>query len=97
VKFRLVVHVRSAAGEDRSALALLDERLSSALALQHVVHGHDLGRGHLKIDVHTDDPVAAFEAVRNVIPDDVLSHTSVFYSEIGDRREHVLWPTIETL
>jgi hypothetical protein len=92
MKYRVVLHVSSASGEDREALVLVDDRLTKALIPRHAVHGHDLGRGHLKIEVHTDDPAAAFETAKAVIPDQLLVHTSAFYSEIGSRREHSLWP-----
>jgi len=56
----------------------------------------DLGRGHLTIDFHTDDPMAAFEAAKAVIPERILLNTSAFYSETGNRREHPLWPPLDS-
>lgn len=95
MKYRMVIFISPASGEDHAGLAALDDEIANALESPHVVHNHDLGRGHLKVDVGTDHPVAAFAAVKTVIPDRILLHMSAFYSESGSRREHPLWPPLD--
>src|SRR5262245_42773091 len=95
MKYKMVIHVSRESREERAALALLDSRLAQALGPPHVVHDHDLGRSHLKVIVRTDDPTAAFECARSVLSEQILQHTSAFYSEIGSRREQWLWPPLD--
>jgi hypothetical protein len=93
MKYRVVLFISAASGQDRSALARLDDEVTKALSPQHLVRDHDLGRGHMKIVLHTDDPTTAFDAARAVIPEEVLLNTSAFYSEIGSQQEYSLWPS----
>jgi hypothetical protein len=92
MKYRVVILISAASGQDRSGLARLDDEVTKALSPQHPVRDHDLGGGHMKIVLHTDDPIAAFDAARAAIPGEVLLNTSAFYSEIGSRQEYSLWP-----
>jgi hypothetical protein len=89
---RLVVAVSRTSGIDRDGLAEIEERMVAALNQRHPVRDHDLGRGHLKLVVHTDDPQAAWEAARAVIPVAALPAVVAFYSMLGERTEHSLWP-----
>jgi hypothetical protein len=92
--FRLVIAVSPASGLDRDALAEIEDRLIRALAQRHPVRDHDLGRGHLKIVVHTDDPQGAWGAAKAAIPEAALPEVDAFYSVMGDRKEHSLWPPL---
>lgn len=92
MKYRLVLAISSKAGLGRADLIGIEEQIVGALNPRHPVHDHDLGRGHLKIVAHTDDPEAAWEAVKPMIPEGVLPATWAFYSTVGERKEHGLWP-----
>ena len=92
MSYRFVLTVSREAGLDRSDLVGIEERIVGALSPRHPVRDHDVGRGHLKIVFLTDAPEAAWEATKPMIPEAVLPATSAFYSTIGERKEHGLWP-----
>jgi hypothetical protein len=94
MSYRFVLFISPEAGLDRADLIGIDERIVGALSLRHPVRDHDLGRGHLKIVAHTDDPQAAWETAKPMIPEAVLPATSAFYSTLGERKEHLLWPPV---
>jgi hypothetical protein len=99
MKARLVVHIPAEAGLERGALVKLEAAIVRVLAPQHSVHGRDLGRNHLILTIHSDDPEAAWEAAKGVIPEPTLSTTYVFHTPIdgpqGQGSEHWLWPPLD--
>lgn len=62
--YRLVISVSRASGLDRDTLLEIEACVVAALRPGHSVHDHDLGRGHLKLVVHTEEPQAAWEAAK---------------------------------
>jgi hypothetical protein len=90
--FRLVVFVPRSSGIDRTGLVDVEERIVAALDHRYRVRDHDLGSGHLKIVIHTDDPQGAWNAAKAAVPAGILRLVDAFYSGVGDRTEHHLWP-----
>jgi hypothetical protein len=92
MRYRFVLLLSRDADLGRGDLIRIEERLVGALGSLHPVRDHDLGRGHLKIVAHTDDPEGAWAAVKPMLPQEVRPATSAFYSILGERKEHGLWP-----
>jgi hypothetical protein len=92
MRYRLVLIISNEVGLDRADLIGVEERIVGALNPRHPVRDHDLARGHLKIVAHTDDPEAAWKSVKPMIPEGALPSTWAFYSMVGERKEHGLWP-----
>jgi hypothetical protein len=66
----------------------------ASLTQQDLVWDHDLGQGHLRLVLHTEDPQASWDTVKAVIPRAVLPEVGAFYSVVGERKEHSLWPPL---
>jgi len=90
--YRLLIFVSPLSGVDRDGLESLEERILAALGGSQTVLDHDLGRGHLKVVIRTDDPEGVWNLAKAVIPDAILPTVGASYSVLGESAKHSLWP-----
>lgn len=92
MKYHLVLQFPGDSENNLEALLDLEERLIGSLGPDHFVDGHDVGSGESNIFIHSDDPSAAFQLARTLIPSPMLRDLKAAYREAAGQRYSMLWP-----
>jgi len=92
MKYHLVLQFPGDSRNDLEALLALEDRLIGSLEPEHVVDGHDVGSGEGNIFIHSDNPSAAFELARPLIPSAMFCDLKAAYREAAGQRYSMLWP-----
>lgn len=93
VKYQLVIQFPVSSTSDFDDLSILEENLSNKLGDSSIVDGHDFGSEEFNIFVLTEEPVALFQRVQEVVQNyEQGKRMRVAYREISGEGFVVLWP-----
>lgn len=92
MEYQLVLQFSISDTTDFDELIDLEGRLMVALAGRHIVDGHDFGSGEMNIFVHTDDPQAAFELCKPVIPSTLEPTLKAAFRRMSDDEYYWVYP-----
>lgn len=92
-QYQLVVQFQATSIDDYDRLVSFEEDLRAALVGFADIDGHDCGSGEFNIFIHTNDPAAIFERVREVVrnrrPEYLMK---VAYRDLAGEDYTILWP-----
>ena len=93
MKYQLVLQWPASSVDDYDSMISVEMSLIEWLPDDCEVDGHDAGSNQANIFIRTDNPVKAFEDVKDILKDrDNWSDTRVAYRDIERDEYVVLWP-----
>jgi hypothetical protein len=92
MKYQLVLQFPHESLVDYDSMVALEDELLKALGPEHDVDGHDWGSGEMNIFIHSDEPRAAFDAARRLIPADLHRSLKAAYRNLEGETYTVVWP-----
>ena len=92
-KFQLVLLWPAASSGDYEEMISFEDAVIAVLGDAGHVDGHEVGSGQMSVFVHTDDPIRAFERIRNLPrPIRLPPGLKVAYRSFDGERYEVLYP-----
>lgn len=94
MKYQLVLQFPENLYGDLDWVIAIEDRLIARL-VEAEVDGHDMGNGEVNIFILTNNPVATFELVKNILQEEknVLENTKAAYRNLGGNSYICLWPS----
>lgn len=93
MKYQLVLQWPANAIEDYDVIVNIENVLIECLSKKHEVDGHDAGSGEVNIFLRTDDPMAAFNEIKDAIGiRDFWPDARIAFREITGNQYTILWP-----
>ncbi len=93
MKYQLVIQLPDELYDDIDAIADMEDKMDESF-VDAEVDGHDIGSGEINIFIHTNNPVATFKVVKNVLENEAINfkYVKIAYREISGEDYIILWP-----
>jgi hypothetical protein len=93
MRFQLVLQFPAESLEEFGGLVAFEDDLAELLGPSCSVDGHDFGSGQMNIFVHTDEPMRAFDVIKNSGNARArLKHLIAAFRPMRGEKYTILWP-----